>query len=596
MSEEEGTSHLTPVSSPTRGNLPSVSSPSLVETTPEQTRERCLALLQMPDAIMEPQIPKVVKDFIASGGQPPLVVKHLSESYRGHAQMCNLMCHWLKLSGVDDPTVNKMVEDQLKSIIMEKFDPKKADTIFTEGASAPQWLEFMITEPEWRSLIYQLSEAHTNCLMLNFAIQRISDLGHQGEIASLTTASTYFGVFNRVLLDTLSHICTLDQMSLPNALNDLKKMCCHSQHTYLYAQALLHKLMSSPNGHHLKRLSEELAACVSDKGPVVRRLQFMLSDASSYPVVQQSLSAMLATSSTNPSDIIKVYTEYSKQDPPPVELLRHPDVFDLLIRDLFNPTKNINPQHKSKYFYVLAYAASVREIGVGENRVVDRSLLSSTIEALEAVQPICQRNSFGSELQAAIPLLKSNLAHPVVSMGLLHWIRSNFTDPSYYTTSYNTLCTPLHLDLLREICARHPLQRPTVLDILVKSFEMEPELDALAALDLKRNLLDNIIFIMSCGYVLPVMDTIEHWTPKIDQSLIRYFVVKVLEMVEPPFSYAFVQSLLRIVGSSGTTEALKSGDSRDIVAQFIEHCSATDYGWSESEKSVLAHLAEVFAS
>lgn len=124
----------------------------------------------------------------------------------------------------------------------------------------------MITDPEWRSLIYRLSEAHTNCLMLNFAIQRISDLGHQGEIASLTTASTYFGVFNRVLFDTLAHICNLDQMSIGNAISDLKKMCCHSQHTYLYAQAVIHGLMrSTSHGHNLKRLSEELEAAVTEK-------------------------------------------------------------------------------------------------------------------------------------------------------------------------------------------------------------------------------------------------------------------------------------------------------------------------------------------
>ena len=37
--------------------------------------------------------------------------------------------------------------------------------------SAPEWLDVMIEHPEWRSLIYQLSEVHPSCLMLNFAIQ-----------------------------------------------------------------------------------------------------------------------------------------------------------------------------------------------------------------------------------------------------------------------------------------------------------------------------------------------------------------------------------------------------------------------------------------
>ncbi len=61
-----------------------------------------------------------------------MVVKSLSESYRGYAQMCNLMCNWLKSSGVEDAEVNRMVEDEIKTIITEVFDPKKADTIFSE--------------------------------------------------------------------------------------------------------------------------------------------------------------------------------------------------------------------------------------------------------------------------------------------------------------------------------------------------------------------------------------------------------------------------------------------------------------------------------
>lgn len=112
---------------------------------------------------------------------------------------------------------------------------------------------------------------------------------------------------------------------------------------------------------------------------------------------------------------------------------------------------------------------------------MDRTALEYTIEGLESIQPICQRNLFGSELQSNLPLLKAKLKLPVVSMGILYWIRSNFLDPNYYLTTYGALSTPMHIDLLREICSNHPLQHPAILDLLVKTFEMEPELEALAA-------------------------------------------------------------------------------------------------------------------
>jgi hypothetical protein len=66
-------------------------------------------------------------------------------------------------------------------------------------------------------------------------------------------------------------------------------------------------------------------------------------------------------------------------------------------------------------------------------------------------------------------------------MGVLHWIKYNLTDPDYYTTSYNTLCIPIHLELLRDISQRHPLQRSEVLNLLATSFETKTGLDALAA-------------------------------------------------------------------------------------------------------------------
>lgn len=46
--------------------------------------------------------------------------------------MCNLMCNWLTASGLEDSAVNGIVEDQIKTTIGEVFDPKKADTIFSE--------------------------------------------------------------------------------------------------------------------------------------------------------------------------------------------------------------------------------------------------------------------------------------------------------------------------------------------------------------------------------------------------------------------------------------------------------------------------------
>lgn len=48
--------------------------------------------------------------------------------------MANLLSFWLKISGLDEEVVQSTVEKHLKQMVIQHFDPKKADTIFSEGA------------------------------------------------------------------------------------------------------------------------------------------------------------------------------------------------------------------------------------------------------------------------------------------------------------------------------------------------------------------------------------------------------------------------------------------------------------------------------
>jgi len=72
----------------------------------------------------------------------------------------------------------------------------------------------MIQQPHYRSMIYELSEEHKNCLLLNFAIQAISEAGHQVEITGVAAASKYMEVFSRVLVDSISQLISNQDESL----------------------------------------------------------------------------------------------------------------------------------------------------------------------------------------------------------------------------------------------------------------------------------------------------------------------------------------------------------------------------------------------
>lgn len=70
--------------------------------------------------------------YFQAGGTPEQVINQLSQNYTAVAQMANLLAEWLILAGVCVTDVQAMVENHLKDMILRTFDPKKADTIFTE--------------------------------------------------------------------------------------------------------------------------------------------------------------------------------------------------------------------------------------------------------------------------------------------------------------------------------------------------------------------------------------------------------------------------------------------------------------------------------
>ena len=58
-----------------------------------------------------------------------------------------------------------------------------------------------------RQLIYALSAKHHNCLLLNYAIQKILRQGHEDEVASIgSSLASYFGVFHRLLANRLREV------------------------------------------------------------------------------------------------------------------------------------------------------------------------------------------------------------------------------------------------------------------------------------------------------------------------------------------------------------------------------------------------------
>ncbi|XP_020897834.1 negative elongation factor C/D [Exaiptasia diaphana] len=211
------------------------------------------------DFVMEPDVFSHIRRYLLNAGSHEELIRLLSENYRGIAQSANLLANWLILTGADVHEVEQMVEDHLKMLIIKHFDPKRADSIFTEAGETPPWLESMITHPTWRSMFYKLAEQYPDCLMLNFTIKLISDAGYQGEITSVSTACHQIEVFSRVLKTSVTGFLEEGEVMMDTNLPEFAKMVNHGQHTYLYAQCLLASIcQDSLRGVQLKRIGQEV--------------------------------------------------------------------------------------------------------------------------------------------------------------------------------------------------------------------------------------------------------------------------------------------------------------------------------------------------
>lgn len=255
-----------------------------------------------------------------------------------------------------------------------------------------------------------------------------------------------------------------------------------------------------------------------------------LNGSAAYPQACLALSSMLSRNTLNPADITVLFRNYSTSDPPPIDLIRNPQFLDLLVDSLFRCGVKINPEHKSKYIYLLAYAASVCETFTkkANKRNINKDELKGTMQAIEKVHGICNVNLGLTELIAELQTLYECIRFPVVGVGVIRWVENTVTEASYFKLSTDNC--PLHLAILDEVANVHPSLHQQILKLLIKLFESkQDELEILVQLELRKMLLDRMINLLTRGFVVPVVKYVKQCSQKgdTDTSLIRYFVTEV---------------------------------------------------------------------
>lgn len=308
----------------------------------------------------------------------------------------------------------------------------------------------------------------------------------------------------------------------------------------------------------------------------VTPITMALNGSAGHPQACEALTSMLSRNTLNPADINVLYRNYSSPVPPPIDLIRNPQLLELLVDSLFKTGVKINPEHKSKYIFLLAYAASVCETytkgkGAGSGkRTLNKDELKNTIQAIEKVHAVCNVNKGSTELIADLQMLYNCISFPVVGVGVIRWVENTVTEPSYFKLSTDSC--PTHMALLDEVATLHSSLHPQILDLLIRLFESkQDELEILVQLDMRKMILDRMVNLLTRGCVVPVVKYIKQCCARgdTDISLIRYFVTEVLDAIMHPYSPEFVQLFLPMVENEEITGSMRGEGDHDPVSEFI---------------------------
>ncbi|KAG0265756.1 Negative elongation factor C/D [Mortierella polycephala] len=467
--------------------------------------------LQAPDSILEPTIVDTIGIFLNSGGSPLQLVNTLPSSYVGVPEMCNLMSGWAREFDIDPVEV---MQEALKEQLMDRFDPESVDKQFMmSGSETPHFLKTMIQHPFWRSVIYELSEKHQKCQLLNYAIQSISDAGYQGEIASVATASTFVKVFSGVLLDSLDKLREEDDVGLLDRLPDL---VCNLRNSTV---------------------------------------------ADSFPWRRYADETMLFKT-------YQLHRAYSSNDPPSAYFLRDPDFFEIMLSSIFVPSFKggiVKQDHKDKYLWLMAYAAGVHE---NDDMTTDTTEVQQTYEALNLLDDTLSKRTAGTDLTPILHNLLIAIETPVASMALMYWIKFVIMETSYIESYFRSHEVPVPLLLIEEMAYKHSLQQTAVFATLVDFFEAPLELNPEIMMTYRKSILDRMIYLMQLNYVMPVLDYIRMRASKMDQSLSMHFVKRVLELVHGPYSRKFVEGIGQMIQE--IVEVIKKTDAETVVRTWID--------------------------
>jgi negative elongation factor C/D len=246
---------------------------------------------------------------------------------------------------------------------------------------------------------------------------------------------------------------------------------------------------------------------------------------------------------------------FQSEQAPPCHFFSKDTFFNALISNLLDPKILQNSEQKTAHIFLLAHLSCVNHNSKYPSDLMAAKRLQ-TMQAIENLYELFQDKMLTVRIFSKLDKLEENLDLPIVSAFLLKWIHGVILDPNYHEASYHATCSPVLFHLLCKISSLHILLRPDVLTLLSDLYALPTSLDAQAGINLHRQVLRCLLSLVHVGEFESVFGWIHSVLPRIDHSLVRFFVTNLLGSISGPYSPEYSKQLLKLLSTEGIDKAL----------------------------------------
>ncbi|KAJ3306250.1 Negative elongation factor C/D [Kappamyces sp. JEL0829] len=277
----------------------------------------------------------------------------------------------------------------------------------------------------------------------------------------------------------------------------------------------------------LKRLLEML-----DKLSNERNEEF--ADTNAPPELVNAIMNIIRTGAPSGGDIIKICRVYKSPSPPPVSILREPDVIEPIIRMAFGASHPTNLQ--AEKIWLLAYAAFWNS-----SNTVKEDIRAGTA-LLTDLSQVIERSTSMIQLQSQLSHVLSMLKEPICCAILLVWLAASLFNDDFYEWTALSMSIPCAFHILDEvrpaglcqIAVLHPFHRERIFDIWISLFEreftfrdMEARVVQQVIIQYREKFVDHFVLLFNYHFEKPVLSYLASKADSIDPSLQIHFLSKV---------------------------------------------------------------------